>query len=254
MYRVVRIKKHLHTVNRRTKRREIPDSEEDNEAAEPEEDHGKDHDDEDEGEDDEQEEDQSHAGSGDDEDTQVSKNEQTTKKPELKKPALKKVPATKAARTKTPTFKATSSKNASFDLPKERDGTSDGKEANNGSWSERSEADESEDEDGADLTAAATAAAFDGDEQLSSLDDDKVKQLQEAHEHEQRDLNEQASDPLSDTDHGSQKRKRAVLSLERARGSRRRSRDARLGVPELYTARPIQNIGLSNSRNEKRVV
>jgi hypothetical protein len=197
----VRINKKLHRMYRKAKLRGLPDYEDNNETTEPEEVHDEDDDTEA-----ESEEDESDAKSVDGEDTHASKKKPTAKKTVTKKPALKKGTAGEAATTKALTLKAASSKKAKFDLPEEREESSDGREANNDSETEATEPDESEDDDGA-MAAAATAAAFDSDEQLSSLDDDKVEQLQEAHEHEQKDLNEQASDPSSNKDAVSQKRR-----------------------------------------------
>jgi len=49
---------------------------------------------------------------------------------------------------------------------------------------------------------------LDSDE-LSSLDDGKVEQLQQAHEHEQQDLNKQVDDSMPGEDASNQKAKRA---------------------------------------------
>jgi hypothetical protein len=151
------------------------------------------------------------------EDVQPSRKSQSkpaAKKAAPKKGALKKAAAGETATTKASTSKAASSKKAGFeklDLSKEQVETPGVVEANNVSQSEGSEADESEDEDedGADVTAAATALV--SDEELSTLDDDKVEELHEAHEHEQMALDKQATGPPSDKDIGSQKPKSADL-------------------------------------------
>ena len=111
-----------------------------------------------------------------------------------------------------PTSKVASSKKARFetlDLSNEQEETPDGMEATNDSESQGSKADESEDEEEAEKAAAATK--IDSDEPLSSLDDEKVERLKEAHEYEQNDINKQTIDLSSDEDTSSQKRKRADL-------------------------------------------
>jgi len=227
----VRIHKKMHNSYRRIRLPEIlSDSEDNNEATEPEEVHQEDDD-----ENAEPEDDQSDAESDDgEEDVEPSKKSQSkpaAKKAAPKKGALKKAAAGETATTKASTSKAASSKKAGFeklDLSKEQVETPVAVEANDGSQSEGSEADASEDENEDEADVAATATAPVSDEELSTLDDDKVEELHEAHEHEQMALDKHATGPSSDKDTGSQKRKSA--DLESGQGEKESAKKQRRSV------------------------
>lgn len=187
----VQLNKKLHGVHRRVKRLEMLESEDDNATTEPEE--GDD-------EDADPEEEQSDAEADDGEEAQPPKKTQST--PAGKKAAPKK---RKAAAEKASATKVASSKELTFDLSKDQDETSNGMQANDDS---ETEANKPKDNTRADMAATAAATVLDSDE-LSSLDDGKVEQLQQAHEHEQQDLNKQADDSMPGEDASNQKAKRA---------------------------------------------
>lgn len=186
----VRLNKKLHRTHRRVKRLETSDSEEDDAIAEPEEDGD---------EDAVPEVDQSDAESDEVEDVQPSK--KTQSKPNAKKVASKQTVLKKGKAA----AEAASSKEVAFDLSNEQDETPGGMQPNDDS---DIEANQPESEDGNDMAAVPAVITLDSDEELSSLDESKVEQLQEAHEHEQQDLNKQADDSAPGRDASKQKGKR----------------------------------------------
>ena len=182
----VLLNKKLHRTHRRVKRLETSDSEEDDAIAEPEEDG-----DEDAG----PEVDQSDAESDEVEDVQPSK--KTQSKPNAKKVALKQTALKKGKAH----VEAASSKEVTFDLSNEQDETPGGMQPNDDSESEGNQPGNEDEIDKAAITAA-TVLTLDSDEELSSLDESKVEQLQEAHKHEQQDLNKQADDSMASKQRG----------------------------------------------------
>lgn len=186
----VLLNKKLHKVHRRVNLLETSDSDEDNVIAEPEEDGD---------EDAVPEVDQSDAESDDIEDVQPSK--KTQSKPNAKKV----VPKQTALKKGKAAVEAASSKEVAFDLSNEQDETPGGMQSNGDS---ETEANQPESEDGTDMAAVPAVITLDSDGELSSLDESKVEQLQEAHEHEQQDLNKQADDSAPGRDASKQKGKR----------------------------------------------
>ena len=203
----VRLNKKLHKVHRRVKCLETSDSEGDDAIAEPEEDGD---------EDAVPELDQSDAESDEVEDVQPSK--KTQSKPNAKKVAPKQAALKKG---KAP-VEAASSNKVTFDLSNEQDETPGGMQSNDDS---DTEANKPENEDETDMAAVPAVITLDSDEELSSLDESKVEQLQEAHEHEQQDLNKQADDSAPGRDASKQKGKRVdVEAGEGMEGSTKKQR------------------------------
>ncbi|GAB7328109.1 hypothetical protein MBLNU13_g00146t1 [Cladosporium sp. NU13] len=205
----VQLNKKLHGVHRSVKRLEMLGSEDDNAATEPVE-----------GGDEDADPEEYHS---DAQSAQPSKN--THSNPAGNKVAPKQAALRKgrAASTNALAAKAASSKEVTFDLSKEQDETSVGMQANNDT---ETEANKSEDNNRAEMAATAAATVLDSDEELSSLDDGQVEQLQEAHEHEQQDLNMQADDSMPGEDASNQKGKRA--DVEAGQGKKGPTKKQRL--------------------------
>lgn len=203
----VRLNKKLHRVHRRVKRLETSDSEEDNAIAEPEEDG-----DEDAGPEVDQSDDEDDDGEG------VQPLKKTQSKPNAKKVAPKQTALKKGKAA----AEAASSKEVAFDLSNEQDETLGGMQSNDDS---DTEANKPESDDGTDMAAVAAVITLDSDEELSSLDESKVEQLQGAHEHEQQDMNKQADDSAPGRDASKQKGKRVdVEAGEGMEGSTKKQR------------------------------